>query len=224
MPVSVLDRPGQQLRAAERERRVDLGGPVPGHLDVGVAGDRHQEVRAVAGVQQHDRVGALPVGVAGAQLLALLGAERRRGSRSRPRGTSSRAGPRAGHRRGTRPPCRPWSRPRSGPRPGRPPTRRAESAASASGTSETGDPSPPRWRRRVGEPVAGAWVGWRVVAGRRRTRPASPGSRPGGAGAGLPGSRRRRGASTPSSRRRASCTRGCPPRDPRFPGDGQPWR
>ena len=112
--------------------------PWPGMSTMRVAGDRHQQVRAGAGVQQHDRVGALAAGVAGAELLALLGAQVRRGSRCRPGGTSCRAGRRAGRRRArTRRPCRPCSRRRTAPRPGRRP--RAAAAPGSSAARTAGD-------------------------------------------------------------------------------------
>ena len=68
----LLDGLLQQLRPAVRERRVDLRGAVPGHVDDGVAGDGHQQVRAGAGVQQHDRVGAAALALADAVAELLL--------------------------------------------------------------------------------------------------------------------------------------------------------
>ena len=71
----LLDGPDQQLRAAEREGRVDLGRAVAGDRHQRVAGDRHGQRRAAPRVHQHDGVGALAGGVAGVELLALFGGE-----------------------------------------------------------------------------------------------------------------------------------------------------
>ena len=105
MPVFFSMVCDQQLRAAVRVGRVDLGRAVAGDLDQRVARDRHQQVRARAGVQQHDRVGALPGRVAGAELLALARRRGRRGSRCRPGGTSCPAGRRDARRWASPRPC-----------------------------------------------------------------------------------------------------------------------
>ena len=68
----VLEGADEQLGAAVGEGGVDLVAlAVARDRDDRVAGDRHQHVGAVAGVEQHDRVGALPDLAAGAELLAL---------------------------------------------------------------------------------------------------------------------------------------------------------
>ena len=65
----------EQLGPAVGERGVDLGDAVARHLQQAVARDRHQQVGARPGVQQHDRVGAPALALAGAELQLLLAAE-----------------------------------------------------------------------------------------------------------------------------------------------------
>ena len=83
-PGQVLDRPQRERRAAELERRVDLGRSVAGDLDPQVARDREEREPVLPGIgaDQHDRVGAARVAAPG--LGAAVGAEhedrrRRRG-------------------------------------------------------------------------------------------------------------------------------------------------
>ena len=68
----LLDRLDEQRRVTEGERRVDLVLAVAGDVDVAVPGDRHEGRLVAAHVQHHDRVRALALGGAGAELLALL--------------------------------------------------------------------------------------------------------------------------------------------------------
>ena len=176
----LLDGPDQQLRAAEREGGVDLGGAVARDRHQRVAGDRQQQVGPAAGVQQHDRVGALPA--PRRRCRAACAAPRRgpRGCRSRRAGTSCRAGRPAGHRSGTRRPCRPWSTRRTARRSGRPARPAARSARSATATASS---SP----ARAGGAAAGRRWWSTYDAGRPGRRPRPPGAGPPAASGSAPG-------------------------------------